>query len=237
MQPLYYWTSVIIWLYSKLSACAFHYKNGGWRETGNEMEIKADMILLNLFQLDELKGGGGGALRSWTSHQHHSFIIHNTASKITGLFMKNYYYYFLFLPKARMTWSMRKLFNLSRIFSVAMMWVTNVSFSSVLWVCVSLNIIWEQCAFVMPGLELHTFCSWVWGPLGEFWHLWWGRCLRGVCRDKAKACPYRYMAGRGRVREEGNGQEGGGVGGGGSVKYKMRWEELKNWELRNVEKK
>jgi len=24
------------------------------------MEIKADMILLNLFQLDELKGGGGG---------------------------------------------------------------------------------------------------------------------------------------------------------------------------------
>lgn len=26
---------------------------------------------------------------------------------------------------------------------------------------------------------------------------------------QAKACPYRYMAGRSRVREEGKGQEGG----------------------------
>ncbi len=28
---------------------------------------------------------------------------------------------------------------------------------------------------------------------------------------QAKACPYRYEAGKGRVREEGEGQEGGGT--------------------------
>lgn len=28
-------------------------------------------------------------------------------------------------------------------------------------------------------------------------------CLRGVCRGRQKACPCRYMAGRGRVRGEG----------------------------------
>ncbi len=61
MHPVYKWTSVIIWLYSWLSACAF-YKSGGWRDEGNKIEIKADMTLLNLFQLDELKGSGAASL-------------------------------------------------------------------------------------------------------------------------------------------------------------------------------
>lgn len=39
---------------------------------------------------------------------------------------------------------------------------------------------------------------------------------RGLQRQ-AKACPYRYMAGRGRVREEKKAQKGGGGGGGGVV--------------------
>ena len=34
----------------------------------------------------------------------------------------------------------------------------------------------------------------------------------GGLQRQAKACPYRYKAGRGRVREDERGQEGGGAG-------------------------
>lgn len=49
---------------------------------------------------------------------------------------------------------------------------------------------------------------------------------RGLQRQ-AKACPHRYMVGRGREGEEGKGQEGGvgvgkGRGGGSSVNFRER---------------
>lgn len=73
--------------------------SGGWRDEGNKIEIKADMTLLNLFQLDELKGCGGGCLAGPPISIIHSLFI-TLCSKSQACFI---FFFFFFLPKAQMT--------------------------------------------------------------------------------------------------------------------------------------
>lgn len=72
----------------------------------------------------------------------------------------------------------------------------------------------ENSALLSEGGQTYTFCGWFGGPWANF-DIYGGdgkgEFERGLQRQ-AKACPHRYMARRGRVREEKKAQKGGGGG-------------------------
>lgn len=61
------------------------------------MKIKADLTLLNLFQLDDLKGSS--ERRSRTSHEHCSFIIQLTVSSTVFPLINDVLFLSCFLKK------------------------------------------------------------------------------------------------------------------------------------------